>query len=513
MSIPEVLKRPPNHHNVEIGDAYVQMEERARPHIGEVAVVLVAGGLGERLGSSQIKISLTCEIMTGTSFIDLYLAYLKAYSKISGRKMNLFIMTSDDTHDQTVNLLSKKDFADYVNIDIEKQDKVPAFKDLDCQLDVNENLELQTKPHGHGDVHFLVRNSKVLSKWKKQGVKYVYFIQDTNPFSLPSLPAILSISIDHKYDLNFLAINRRPEEAIGALVADQNNRTFNIEYNVLNNYYNSRQIKEPVNENGFCLAPGNINCFLIDINEYSRILEHINDLSEFINPKFDKTRDNALMSSFRIECLMQDIAHSIGNLNKIAVSEFSRDIAFTTCKNNLDTGKANLLKGLSSETIIECENDIYRRNYAIMKYCKTKFTTHKESMSFEELVDNQRQIRDLRLLYCPRIFIHPSFGVFINDIKSRLQNVVFDVSYDFTLVLKGNVVLENCTFGSISLWIENKSKDPNSVLEVKNMRLVGENSDVIDFVSNSDDENDPNHCQLRRYKVDQPEKIFYIVSK
>ncbi len=513
MTIPEVLKRPPNHHYVEIGDEYVQLEEQARPHIGEVGVVLVAGGLGERLGSREIKISLTCEIMTGTTFIDLYLSYLKAFSRISGSKMNLFIMTSDDTHDQTVSLLAQKDYAEHVNIEIGKQDKVPAFKDLDCHLDVNGDLELQTKPHGHGDVHFLVRNSKVLGKWKKQGVKYVYFIQDTNPFSLPCLPALLSISLEHNYDLNFLAINRRPEEAIGALVADQTNRTFNIEYNVLNNYYKSRQIKEPINENGFCLAPGNINCFLFDINEYSRILDHINDLSEFINPKFDKSRDNALMSSFRIECLMQDIAHSISDVTKIGVSEFNRDIAFTTCKNNLDTGKANLLRGLSSETIIECENDIYRRNYSIMKYCRTKFTPHKESVSFQELVENKREIRDLHLPYCPRIFLHPSFGVFIDDIRQRLQNITFDISYDFTLVLKGNVILDNCTFGSASLWIENKSKDPNSVLRVENMRLIGEKSNVIDFVSSSDDEESADHCKLRKYKVDQPEKIFYIVSK
>ncbi len=486
------------------------MEENARSHIGEVGIVLVAGGLGERLGSTDIKISLTCEIMTGMSFIDLYLAYLKAYSKISGKKMNLFIMTSDDTHDQTVSLLANKDYSDYVNIDIGKQDKVPAFKDLNCNLDINDDLELQTKPHGHGDVHFVIRNSKVLGKWKKLGVKHVYFIQDTNPFSLPCLPAILSLSIKHEYHLNFMAINRRPNEAVGALVADQNNRTFNIEYNVLDNYYKSRQIKEPVNQSGFCLAPGNINCFLIDIEEYSKILNHINDLSEFINPKFDKSKNNALVSSFRIECLMQDIAHSIKESDKVGVTEFGREVAFTTCKNNLSSGKANLSKGLSSETIIECENDIYRRNYALLKHCGVKFSTHEEQKSFDELVDSKRQIHDFSLSYCPRIFIHPSFGVFINDIRKQLYNVDFDITFDFTLVLKGSIRLSNCSFGSVSLWLENKNEEAGCSMELNNLKIKGHASDVIDFVPVVDDEAAP--CKLRKYKVDFPEKFVMIIS-
>lgn len=60
--------------------------------------VLVAGGLGERLGYEYIKISLHSEISTETPFIQLYIKTILAYQERTGAEMlPLFIMTSDRT--------------------------------------------------------------------------------------------------------------------------------------------------------------------------------------------------------------------------------------------------------------------------------------------------------------------------------------------------------------------------------------------------------------------------------
>lgn len=66
---------------------------------------MVAGGLGEWLGSKEVKISLICEIMTELSFIELYLAYLSEFARISKKSINLLIMTSDDNHEKTTKLI------------------------------------------------------------------------------------------------------------------------------------------------------------------------------------------------------------------------------------------------------------------------------------------------------------------------------------------------------------------------------------------------------------------------
>jgi len=51
-----------------------------------------------------------------------------------------------------------------------------------------------TKPHGHGDVHYLLHASGTAARWQKRGVRWVYFLQDTNALCFKVLPACLGVS-------------------------------------------------------------------------------------------------------------------------------------------------------------------------------------------------------------------------------------------------------------------------------------------------------------------------------
>jgi UDP-sugar pyrophosphorylase len=79
--------------------------------VSDCAAVLVAGGLGERLGYSGIKVALPTELSTWTTYLGLYCQEILALQKASNaragtdRKVPLVIMTSDDTHSRTVMLL------------------------------------------------------------------------------------------------------------------------------------------------------------------------------------------------------------------------------------------------------------------------------------------------------------------------------------------------------------------------------------------------------------------------
>ncbi len=58
-------------------------------------------------------------------------------------------------------------------------------------LDKDDPFKLQTKPHGHGDVHSLLYSSGLLKRWVAAGVKWVAFFQDTNALVFRGLPAAL----------------------------------------------------------------------------------------------------------------------------------------------------------------------------------------------------------------------------------------------------------------------------------------------------------------------------------
>lgn len=83
--------------------------------------VLIAGGLGERLGYSGIKIGLpVCTIDEDYSYLKYYAQYVLAcydralpYVKPEDKSsfyVPLCIMTSDDTYDRTMQLLEKNNY-------------------------------------------------------------------------------------------------------------------------------------------------------------------------------------------------------------------------------------------------------------------------------------------------------------------------------------------------------------------------------------------------------------------
>lgn len=60
-----------------------------------------------------------------------------------------------------------------------KQEKVACLIDNDAHLalDPADPWGIQTKPHGHGDVHMLLAQSGVAKKWLGGGFKWVCFFQ------------------------------------------------------------------------------------------------------------------------------------------------------------------------------------------------------------------------------------------------------------------------------------------------------------------------------------------------
>lgn len=503
ISIPSNLKK------IYLKKNYEKYENFGEEKISKIGFILVAGGLGERLGSKDIKISLTCELITNMTFLDFYLSYFKEIFRISKKKVELFIMTSGDTHEKTVDFLKKKNYNDFLNINLEQQDKVPCIKNFKTELDFNENdFLLKLKPHGHGDVHELIKKSKILDKWENLGLEYVYFFQDTNPFSLPSLPALLGVSVKNNLDMNFLTCQRKPGEAMGTIVTDENGKTFNIEYNLFNDVLKCLGKKDELDKNGFSEYPGNTNCFIIKIKSYNEIIKHLS-LKEFINPKFDKKGN--LKSSFRLECLMQDIVLNFTKNQKVGVTQLEKELCITCAKNNLQSGFLNQLKKIPSETIVELENDIYYRNFKILSYCGVKFGDFHLNIDIDHFhkFKRSRTLSKLDLINVPRIVIFPNFGIFLKDIKKKFDNLEIDVSKEFCMVLNGNFFFKNCRFSRISILFENLNHE--KTLTFQNLKICNiDDSNLIHFEHHDEiDESDLDYNEiLRGYKIIGREKMI-----
>jgi len=158
----------PTGFELHLGDPLLEeMEELGLQELDKVGFVLIAGGLGERLGYSGIKIGLpVTTIEPDYTYIKYYAQYVKACreraTELRGHPVvvPLCIMVSDDTHDRTVKLLEANDYygLDRTTVDLVKQENVPALLDNDGNIGLMETGEFKiiTKPHGHGDIHTLL---------------------------------------------------------------------------------------------------------------------------------------------------------------------------------------------------------------------------------------------------------------------------------------------------------------------------------------------------------------------
>jgi len=151
----------------------------------QCALVLLAGGLGERLGYSGIKIGLPAEITTGRSYLHYYIDSLLALQSTcdmgQGQLLPLIIMTSPDTHVKTLDLLARNAHfgADPAQITVIMQHEVPALADMEAHMILNpsDSKGVLTKPHGHGDVHRLLYSSGIVHTLQDQGYQWLYFFQ------------------------------------------------------------------------------------------------------------------------------------------------------------------------------------------------------------------------------------------------------------------------------------------------------------------------------------------------
>lgn len=201
-------------------------EDEGLKELHKTGFVLIAGGLGERLGYSGIKIDLpVCTLEDNYCYLKYYAQYVLACrdralpfvpdDQRAGFYVPFCIMTSDDTHERTVALLAKNNYFGLgkAHVDIVKQENVPALMDNNAKIAFEPHTgKIITKPHGHGDIHNLLYDSGVAKKWQAMGKEWMVFIQDTNALALKAVPSVLGVSRDKGWLMNSVCVPRMPGE-------------------------------------------------------------------------------------------------------------------------------------------------------------------------------------------------------------------------------------------------------------------------------------------------------------
>mmetsp|Transcript_8408 Transcript_8408/g.29721 ORF Transcript_8408/g.29721 Transcript_8408/m.29721 type:complete len:462 (+) Transcript_8408:86-1471(+) len=336
-------------------DAFAVFEKCGLEEMRATCFVLVAGGLGERLGFSGIKLALPCETSTGRSYLELYCAFLAAWGARSGVALPLAIMTSDDTHAATEALLKASGHFGLLasQITLLKQGKVAALRDAGrssaaaATIAVDDGGIPLSKPHGHGDVHALLHSSGLAEGWLQAGCRHVVFFQDTNALALHAVPAAVGAARLKALDVNTITVCRRAKQAQGAVVslkhADGRTAVANVEYNQLEPMLRAQGLEGDAadEKTGLSPFPGNTNCFVAALPAYAETLRSTQGaVPEFVNAKYADAERSDFVKPARMECMMQDFSRTLPPDKRVGFTTLPQWLSYSPVKNDSDAASA-----------------------------------------------------------------------------------------------------------------------------------------------------------------------------
>jgi len=480
------------------GPAYEEAEGVGLKSLAATAIVLVAGGLGERLGYHGIKLDIPVEVTETTSYLDHYTSVIRAASKRLGREIPLVIMTSRETNAGTIATLEANHNFGLApgQITLLNQELVPALSDIEAHLSIDEKYRLNLKPHGHGDIHTLLHTSGTAKKFSAAGIRHLLFIQDTNGQVFNAALAALGVSEIRGYDFNSIAVNRIPGEAVGGIARLSKpgapDLTLNVEYNYLDPLL--RETVNPAGDvaepNGFSRFPGNINLLVVRLVPYLCVLESSGGvIAEFVNPKFSDASRTKFKKPARLETLMQDLPKSFVSGEKVGVTIFDRVWCFSACKNNLTDAAAKVATNGPAESASSAENDFYLAGRMKLR-----------AAGMEVIEAPQKTLCGIPLVPGPRVILRPSFALTLADVRARI--IGGSISGEATLVLDGDLTLENVTIADGASLV---AKAPEGgTLEIKD-RTVPRSGAVHDLVPLTDAEmasaDVPEYLRIRGYRI------------
>lgn len=150
---------------------------------GEVAVLLVAGGQGSRLGFEHPKGMYPVGPITKKTLFQIHTEKVLALSQRYGKPLPFLIMTSPATHDETM-----AHYAEMKHYGLPKeqvfffcQGTMPALDLGTGRLLLEKPGKLFLSPDGHGGTLTALAKSGLLAEMKSRGIKHIFYFQVDNP--------------------------------------------------------------------------------------------------------------------------------------------------------------------------------------------------------------------------------------------------------------------------------------------------------------------------------------------
>lgn len=201
---------------------------------GRVAVLLVAGGQGSRLGYDGPKGAYSIGPVTGASLFYFHSRKILSLSRTYKSRIPFYIMTSEVNDAAT-----RKHFADNGFFGLPKEDVIFFKQGLWPALDGQGKIMMDQpghifmSPDGHGGTLTALDRNGCIADMEKRGIKSVFYFQVDNPMVEIADPAFIGLHVQKDADISLkLVAKRDPYEKVG-MVVERDGRFSMVEYSEL----------------------------------------------------------------------------------------------------------------------------------------------------------------------------------------------------------------------------------------------------------------------------------------
>lgn len=255
---------------------------------GKVAAVLLAGGMGTRLGVDGPKGAYDIGVTKPLYIFEQQMKNLQEVNEKCGVRVPLYIMTSDKNHEQTTSFWKEHGYFGYPEGEVKffKQEMAPA-------VDFNGKIFLETKdtpalsPNGNGGWFGSLKKAGLVDDLHARGVEWLNIYAVDNVLQRIADPVFVGATIDSGVNCGAKVIcKNNPYEKVGVLCMDGDQPDI-IEY-----YELTEEMANQKDENGdLAYLYGAIMNYLFRLSK----------LEEIVNNKIP-----VHIVEKKIECLCED---------------------------------------------------------------------------------------------------------------------------------------------------------------------------------------------------------------
>lgn len=319
---------------------------------GKVGAVLLAGGMGTRLGSDDPKGMYNIGITRDVYIFQRLIENLMDVVRKAGAWVPLYVMTSDKNHEATTSFLKKHDYFGYNSeyITFFMQEMAPAC-DREGKVYMEEKWKISTSPNGNGGWYSSMHKWGIADKAINDGVEWLNVFAVDNVLQRIADPCFVGAVIASNCAAGAKVVRKcAPDEKVGVMCLEDGRPSI-VEY-----YEMTEELMNAKDENGDpAYYFGVILNYLFRISDLEKIREKKLPL-HVVEKKIPFIDNEGVLhkpevpNGYKFEQLVLDMIHE---LDGCLPFEVERNKEFAPIKNAVGVDSVESARALCKENGIE----------------------------------------------------------------------------------------------------------------------------------------------------------------